>query len=239
MQPVSISEDERKILDTEAAVVLEQSLNKAGLDEWRVEIISDMNARMMVQSSEKRVYVREGTKFSSDDIKRLLVHEIGTHVFRYINGENQKLKFLRMGLLGYLFTEEGLATYHEKKYNVQDVATLRRYALRVLAAAKVLSESFFDVFFDLVEFTSDFDDLFDIVKRAKRGMCDTRNFGGHLKDQVYLKGFLEVTDYIKRNELDYQYLMVGKVSLEMVPQLKKLENNGVVEMPTFLPNNLI
>ena len=238
-QPTTDPIEEKTISAKDAAQTLQSALEKTKLTEWQVEVSSEMNAKMMVNSSEKRVYVREGTMFAPENIKRLLVHEIGTHVFRYINGEKQNFKFLRMGFLGYLPTEEGLATYHEKKFNVQDKPTLRRYALRVLAASNVLSSSFYETFSCLAKYTNDFDDLFDIVKRAKRGFCDTKQRGGHLKDQVYLKGFMQVSDHLANNSNDYMYLMAGKVSLGMLPHLKNMAGNKSLIMPEFLPQYLI
>lgn len=238
-EPLPSSNENLEISAMDAGVSLENALKSSGLNDWEVNITSEMNAKMMVKSAEKRVYVREGTMFSNESIKRLLVHEIGTHVFRYINGESQDLKFLRLGLMGYLPTEEGLATYHEKKYGVQDVKTLRRYALRVLAAYKSLSMSYYELFTYLSKYANDFDDLFDIIKRAKRGFIDTGAYGGHVKDQVYLSGFLKVSELLDAKPDCYSLLMSGKVSLDMLDFLDEQLKEGVLKTDYLTPSSLI
>lgn len=222
-----------------AAERVTTALAEAGLQEWKVEISETMNARMMVRAVEKKVFIRSDAHFSEDSIRRLLVHEIGTHVFRRINGEQQPLQLLRLGLLGYLDTEEGLATYHEKLFGTQDVATLHTYALRVLAAHLSLSHSFFEVFLQLAEYSKDLDSLFDIVTRAKRGFEDTAAVGGHLKDQVYLRGFINISGHLDSHPEDHNILMCGKVSLDMVNQLRELERSNLLAPVQYMPSILL
>lgn len=53
-------------------------------------------------------------------------------------------------------------------------------------------------------------------------MSDTSKPGGFLKDYIYLKGDLLVTDYLKTGG-DIEDLMLGKVGLRDVAILKKLK----------------
>lgn len=231
--------EDKNIPAHDAAEKLSSALVNAGLSDWIVELKQPMNARMMVRSVEKKVFVREDASFSEDSIKRLMVHEIGTHVFRYINGERQALKLLKLGLIGYLDTEEGLATYHEKYFGIQDITALQTYALRAIAAHLSLTSSFHEIFVHLSQYSSDLDQIFDIVTRAKRGFIDTSQVGGHVKDQVYLMGFLNISEYLSLYPQDHSILMCGKVSLAMIEKLRELEHHQLLVPPQFMPSDLI
>ncbi len=227
----------KTIPDVKAADHMNDALDVAGLDAWQVVINDSMNARMMVASAAQEVHVGRGRRFSRAGIRRLLIHEVGTHVFRYANGRNQPLRLLRNGLVGYVVAEEGLATYHEKLYGVQDDAAKRRYALRVLAADMALTHSFYDVISFLMQYTG-FDEAFKVTVRAKRGFTDTSQPGAHIKDKVYLEGYLRVTDHLHAHPADYDLLMSGKVSFEMLDWLRQLKEAGQLAPPRYLPRML-
>lgn len=218
----------------EAAGIMREALDSIELFDWEIIIDDVMSAAMMVRSVEKKVKIRKGKKFSPHAVKRLLVHEIGTHVFRYTNGAAQKIHLLRLGLSGYMMTEEGMATYHEEKYNLRDLVTARRYALRVIAAHISLTHSYFDVFTLIAKYT-ELDDAFDIVSRSKRGFTDTRQYGAHIKDKVYFEGFKKVSSHIQANPSDYMFLMGGKVSLDVLPLLRDAKNLDLFILPHYLP----
>lgn len=234
----NVSPEVETIPAEEAAQILQEALNNAGLTDWEIIIDDVMNASMMVRSVEKKVKIRKGKNFSHHAIKRLLVHEIGTHVFRYTNGAAQKIHLLRLGLSGYMMTEEGMATYHEDKYNLRDLVTARRYALRVIAAHLSLTNSYFDVFTLIAKYT-DINDAFDIVSRSKRGFSDTSEYGSHVKDKVYFEGFQKVSLHLQTNPSDYMFLMGGKISLSMLPLLKEAHVAGMFIPPHYLPELVV
>ncbi|VXD11413.1 tyrosine/phenylalanine carboxypeptidase domain-containing protein [Planktothrix paucivesiculata] len=213
-------------------------LAKVGLTDWCVIISNTMNARISVRSVDKQVRVNAKKFFTENELKRLLVHEIGTHVFRTANGDLQPLKLLRFGLYNYLHTEEGLANYHEACYGVQSPVDQHRYALRVIAAHMSLNHSFYEVFHELVQHTS-LDEAFDIVTRAKRGFTDTSLPGCHVKDKVYFEGFHQVSAHLECYPDDYFLLMSGKAALSMLPELKKLRENSLLVQPYYLPEYLV
>lgn len=226
---------ERNIPAEDAADSLRSALARAQLAEWKVVVDPVMNARMMVRSVDKEVYVNANAEFNDSEIKRLLVHEVGTHVFRYVNGEAQPLRLLRKGLSGYIMTEEGMATYNETKYDVQDISVMRKYALRVICAYMALTHSFVEVFTNLIEYTTR-DEAFDIVTRAKRGFRDTSEYGAHIKDKVYFEGYRKVSTHLQENPEDYELLMSGKIKLEMLPAIRELQKHDAWTSPKLLPD---
>lgn len=222
----------RTITAIHAADKLKRKLAAVGLTGWSVKLSPRMHARMMVRSSSQEIVVRLNSRFSKKEMRRLMVHEIGTHVFRAANGAAQPVSLLRTGgYPGYTLTEEGMATYHEMHYGLQDTNTLRRYALRVLAADISQQGTFFDVFAELIKHTSR-GEAFQIARRAKRGFADTAQPGVHIKDKVYLEGFQQVRDHLQEHPEDYPLLMSGKVALWTLPALRELDWHP----PRYLPD---
>jgi uncharacterized protein (TIGR02421 family) len=217
---------------------MNNALSKASLVDWQVIVNENMNARMSVRSEIKQVNVNAAALFTTSELKRLLIHEIGTHVFRSVNGNLQPLRLLQFGLYNYMATEEGLASYHEVLYGVQSAEDQLRYALRVIAAYMSLNHSFYEVFCELTKHTSK-DEAFDIVTRAKRGFVDTSKHGCHVKDKVYFEGFHQVSSHLEKYPNDYSLLMSGKVSLSILPALRELRETGYLLEPQYLPEQLI
>ena len=235
---IPLKSEPQTVSSKEVADCMREALNKAGLNDWNILVTPVMSARMSVRSVEKRVQVNAEALFTTNELKRLLIHEIGTHVFRSVNGTLQHLKLLRFGLYNYMATEEGLANYHEAYYGVQSPADQRLYALRVISAYLSLNHSFYDVFCELIQHTT-FDEAFEITSRAKRGFTDTSVPGCHVKDKVYFEGFRQVSAHLKQYPDDYSLLMCGKVALDMLPDLKKLRDQGYFVEPRHLPEHLV
>lgn len=236
--PIPTVQHDSLMSSEQAAHALRKALQRAVLTDWEVVVNPVMNARMMVRSTEQQVHVRAGTHFSPESVQRLLIHEIGTHVFRYANGVIQPLRLLRMGFAGYMMTEEGMATYNEHQHGVASIDADRRYALRVVAAYRALGASFYTVFEELLAYTTKVD-AFSIVQRAKRGFEDTAAYGSHIKDKVYYEGFLTISAHLQDNPADYDLLMTGKCSLKMLPAMRQLQADDLLEAPRYLPAQLL
>ncbi len=62
-------------------------------------------------------------------LKKTLVHEVGTHVLRSVNGQNSGVPALsNANLSTYLDIEEGLATWNESLNNLLTLSTLKKKA---------------------------------------------------------------------------------------------------------------
>jgi hypothetical protein len=83
----------------------------------------------------------------------------------------------------------------------------------------------------------DNDTAFDIVARVKRGLIDTSELGGYTKDQVYLKGYLQIRDLPKEI---LKKLYVGKISIQ---DLQLIEESKIelstFNVPKWIENNLL
>lgn len=205
------------------ADVMKKVLAHFNLTDWVVGL-KKMPANAAVLISRKKVFVRQNSSFPETFLKRVIVHEIGTHVFRAANGEKQPYQIFRTGLPNYLMTEEGMAVNAEELNDCLKINTLRAYAGRVLAVHFSLRTSFREAFEELNKY---FDErlAWKIVLRAKRGLIDTSYPGAYTKDHLYLKGYYEVKKFLeKRGEQGLNTLYYGRIGLEHVPLMKKVKD---------------
>ncbi|MFA6088548.1 MAG: tyrosine/phenylalanine carboxypeptidase domain-containing protein [Candidatus Woesearchaeota archaeon] len=198
---------------------------------WRIEKMDRTTSAAAVRYHEKVLSLKKKERFSKKYIQRLIVHEVGTHILRYENSLIQPLKILRVGLSDYLTTEEGLAAYNENENDLLSKTVLRQYAGRVVAVDLSLKNSFTDTFKELRR-SFDADSAFKLALRTKRGISDSSLAGGCTKDYVYLKGYLQVQDYIESGN-SYEDLYIGKVGIENISVIKKIPE---IRPARFIPH---
>jgi len=187
-----------------------------------------MSANIFVSPSEKRVFLKN-RNFSFRDIRTLLSHEIETHVFRSANGYLQKYKVLgSVGTPDYLETEEGLATLMEDLNYNHNYVRFKFICARNIAATESLDKSFYEVFKILKEkYNLSINNSYLITKRLKRGLKDTSQQGGFIKDHLYFQGREKVIDYINEGN-SLKSLYSGKYGIKDLKYLKLKE-------PKYLP----
>jgi len=75
---IPLKSEPQTVSSKEVADCMREALNKAGLNDWNILVTPVMSARMSVRSVEKRVQVNAEALFTTNELKRLLIHEIGT-----------------------------------------------------------------------------------------------------------------------------------------------------------------
>jgi uncharacterized protein (TIGR02421 family) len=211
-----------KTLSAEEGVqLLKQALEEYQIPNWNVEAI-ELVSSALVEHSTKTLYLDKDQKYSKDFIKRLTVHEIGTHILRRENGEQQKYKIFTLGLADYYPTEEGLAAYHELLSGLASRRDMRNYALRALAVNYALENSFSSTYKYLRSLGLGKKISFNLTLRVKRGLINTKEPGAFTKDHIYYTGFLKVKTFAE-NEGKLEDLYVGKIGVEHVEFLKQFE----------------
>jgi hypothetical protein len=203
------NDENEKLSFMEVKNILEPELLKLGFTNWKV-IIKPITAKMMVSSLKNELIINENASFSRLEIERLKVHEIHTHIQRFENGKLQKYKIFQYGFSNYLETEEGLALYNEEINGVLSQDDMRKYALRVIACQWAVSKGFYELFNLLNNYVS-IDDSWNLTLRVKRGLEDTSQVGGFLKDSLYLSGYMKVKN-LKQSAIDN--LWIGKVGIK-------------------------
>lgn len=198
---------------------------------WQVEE-REMVAHACVSHSQRKLLIRKNAHFPQRYVKRLIVHEIGTHILRSENAKEQPYKIFSVGFPGYLKTEEGLAVLNEELNQCLSNQTLKFYAGRVIAIDKALKLSFRNTYQYLLK-SFDAEEAWNLTMRAKRGMSNTEWAGAYTKDYLYLQGYLEMKQYLK-NGGDLSRLYYGRIGLMHIPSMKNIP--GLVD-PLYLPGS--
>jgi len=211
--------EDNDLTSEEVAVILDKEIKK--FPGWSSAVKENLGSRVDDVTMEKKLYVKAGEKFSKEDVKRLIVHEIGVHTTRSSNGEKQRCNIFQYGTANYEETEEGLAVYMEEKNNLLKNKTLRNYAGRVLAIHLALKNSFRETFNFLHGYFSE-GDAYHLTLRAKRGLKDTSKQGAFTKDLIYLKSYLELKKHLEKKPGDLEILFRGRIGLKDLKDSKGL-----------------
>ena len=171
-------------------------------------------------------------KISKDRAFALIQHEVGTHVATYYNGMAQPFKLFYLGVPGYEQLQEGLAVLAEYMVGGLTNERIRTLAARVVAVYHMVAgNSFSDTFFILTDkYLFKPETAFYIAMRVYRG-------GGLTKDAVYLKGLLNVIEYIKQGK-DIAKLLVGKIRQDYLPVIEELMHRGLLHPSPLKPRFL-
>ncbi len=226
-----VESHEKTIDATEAKHQIAAKLKEYGFD-WAIEI-TDQAAKMSVNSLLKTIKIKKAAMFDEREMKRLLVHEIETHVLRSENGRQQRFELFSFGFPDYLETEEGLAILAEHTTGLRNDSDDLRFALRVVLCDQCFEMDFWDLFNFAVQHV-DVDTAFDMVARIKRGLVDTGQLGGYTKDQVYFKGYLKLKD-LPVDTL--RKLYIGKIGLQHLDLLNDMNDIFYqVRLPEWIGN---
>ena len=195
----------------------------------RVEVRSDLIGLMV---SKGNLLVSSESRIPGNRVDALIAHEVGTHVLTYVNGRAQPFQQLHIGLPGYDELQEGLAVLSEYLVGGFSRPRLRLLAARVVAVRRMAAgASFLEVFHELVDghgFARQ--TAFHITMRVFRS-------GGLAKDAVYLKGLIELLEYLRGGgSLDPLY--VGKLAVAHVPMIEELQWRGVLRPMPLRPYHL-
>lgn len=162
----------------------------------------------------------------------LLQHEVGTHLVTFFNALAQPMRQLASGLAGYDGLQEGLAVLSEYLVDGLSRPRLRLLAARVIAVHMLIDgASFVDTFRQLyhqLQFPRR--QAYTIAMRVYRG-------GGLTKDAVYLRGLVQILDFLKKGE-DLQPLLVGKIAADHIPLVRELLFREVLLPPPLRPRYL-
>lgn len=203
---------------------------------WKISILQQMPAKVSINPTTKTIYINGKQKFSMNDIKRLCVHEISTHVLRSENGELRKYDILKRGTPNVLPTEEGLALYNEDISGTMNEAMLKLYAARFLSCINMDSMSFYEMVQQIEPFIG-LDNAIYVVARIKIGLEDTSQFGGFIRDYAYFQGYIDIKNAIELDNTLYQKLYYGSISLKEIDilnnKIKKAINDGDIILPNF------
>lgn len=232
-EPSSEKENEELLNAQEFAQMAEGELN------WLKQQDNNILTAVRVRDDVEGIMVSRGTLNINKNYtvpKRrafaLIQHEIGTHVVTYYNGKAQPLKLFYIGVPGYEQLQEGLAVFSEYLSGGLTNERLRILAARVVAVNHMISGNpFVDTFFLLTDkYKFEAASAFHVTMRVYRG-------GGLTKDAVYLKGLLNLIEYIKQGK-ELAPLLIGKIRQDYIPVINELTFRGLLAKIPITPRYL-
>ena len=200
----------------------------------RVCLREDIGMGLMVSGT--RLLVSTATRLPRGRLDALLQHEIGVHLVTAVNGNRQPLGIFGSGLAGYEGLQEGLGVFAELLVDGLTDARLRLLAARVLVVEAMLGGAGFVEAYRLLREEHAFSPrgAFNIVARVYRS-------GGLTKDAIYLRGLLQVIDYVADGG-DLAPLWLGKIAEHHLPVVAELRQRGLLHpalvQPEFLARPL-
>lgn len=195
----------------------------------KVHVRDDVNILMVSQGE---LYLPSDYKLNANETRALIQHEVGTHVLTYYNGKQQPLRLLSIGLTDYDTLQEGLAVLAEYLVGGLTANRMRTLAGRVVAASARMHGAGFQEIFRLLDDDYGFSAQrsFNITSRIMQG-------GGFTKDISYLKGLLQLKEYLEEGG-ELSPLLTGKFALEHLQIINELEERRVLKPKNLIPRYL-
>jgi uncharacterized protein (TIGR02421 family) len=195
-----------------------------------VVIRDDMYAGLMC--SDGHLLIGKDAKMPRNRVEALLQHEVGTHLLTYYNGLVEPFKLLHTGLAGYDSLQEGMAVLSEYLVGGLSKPRLRLLAARVWAVHMMLQGATFVETFQALTKDYGFNQrvAYTVTMRVYRG-------GGFTKDAVYLRGLVEILDYLGQGGT-LEPLFVGKIAVEHIRFVRELLHRKVIRPAAVQPRYL-
>ena len=191
--------------------------------------VKDNVSGLIVTASE--LSVGKDLTISEERMEALIQHEVGTHILTYCNGRAQPLKLMYAGFAGYEQLQEGIAVLAEFFVGGLNINRLKLLAARVVAVDALINGADFIETYNMLcnDYGFSGKTSFNITMRVHRG-------GGYTKDAVYLKGLMQVLNFIQQGG-DIMHLYGGKFALEHLPLIEELMHLNILKKPV-LPSYL-
>lgn len=217
--------------DQRTAKIFSDFLKKNNLNNWKVQIKENMIAACSVNKS-NTIFIKKGSKFHENRIKKLIAHEIETHIFTAENGKRQPYKIFQHGTANYLTTQEGLAIYNQERS--LDIFPNNYFAAGNMIACDVaLNNSFAEsVHILTTEKKLGEKAARNLTLKTKRGLSDTSKKGGIAKQAIYTRGALMIDNFVKQGG-NLSELYIGKISLDILDDCKKINS---LNPPIYIPS---
>ncbi len=237
-----LNQNEGKIHSGKIKTVFEKHLKDHKLDSWKVFVNKRrhnvaVNVNYFTKSGKpyQRIFIPGHYKISKSRLYQLVRHEIETHILRQVNAKMQKYGILRrpFGTANEFIVEEGLATYNAKiisKNKAMGSEVLGLIALGLVSKGL----SFRELYEKLLSLGFNSDLAWARTLRVFRGVKDTGKRGIYCTtDNVYFSGYKLIKKEFAKNSNIYKKLYIGKIGLEDLDLIDKLDINYDIIIPKF------
>ncbi len=217
---------------------------KETMPDWKVAIDTQVTSMLVVHKT-RTVKIPPHLKMNAKRMRKLFVHEIGTHVYRREQGKKNKLQLASIGLAGNQVFEEGLAIVRAQLVSrtFHQFGGLDKYLTLAIAMGnldgvpKDFNQTFSlvrDYFLDrLNRKRSSVNNL--SIAESRAWNCTFRIFrGGNpsipgcclLKDKIYHEGNRIVWQMIATHPEYFKTVMQGKYNPQSSLQRKLVQENA-------------
>ncbi len=204
-----------------------------GLDEWGIEESKNISKNAIkVGIKSKKIFVDPKIERTQYKLRKTIVHEIGTHVLRAVNGQRSGFEALaKPNLSTYLDVEEGLATWNEHNLGLLTDEWLLKKAALVYALYIGEDLTFRQLHNSMLGILPKYG-AFNTVYSVKRGLGDTAYSGLYSKDISYFRGFRKVLKKLEKELSLYELLYAGKIDFKQCKWVRE----GLIPKPKSVPN---
>lgn len=216
--------------DKKVSKIFTDFLKSSGLSNWKVQIKDNMIGNCSVNKS-NTIFIKKGSKFHETRVKKLIAHEIETHIFTAENGKKQPYKIFQFGTSNYLETQEGLAIYNQEKTLGYDKDHYFA-AINLITCDISLKNSFSGSVKILEESGMPTQKAINFTLKTKRGVGDTSQKGGFAKQAIYTRGALKIEGFVN-NGGKLSDLYIGKISLDELEKCQKIKS---LNPPIYVPS---
>lgn len=209
----------------------------AELDHYRT-VVPTMTSTVQLRDDTTGLVVSNGdlligadTALRQEFVDTVAHHEVGVHILTYVNGLSQPLRILGSGLAHYDELQEALGLVAEHLAGGLRPSRLRVLAARVIAAAHLHEDA---------SFAATYSRLRDAGIGGRAAFTTTmraRRAGGLTKDAIYLRGLQRLLSHLRTGGA-FAPLFIGKMSLEDLPLVEQLMEQGLLVDPPLRPRVL-
>lgn len=199
---------------------------KESLDlDYDVKMKNEKRSRVSYNPRKNTFQIRDNSHFQINEIRRLVIHEIGVHYQRRMNSMKQKDPFLSLPFnKNHRYIEEGLAVYFENYFNLLTEEVYNIYKLRAVISTLTSSLSFSELY-QLTRIYHNPETSYDMIYRSKRFLKDTSLPGGSSRDIVYYDGYNKVRDMIKVDKYILPKLLSANITPDEIRYLEYENSN--------------
>jgi len=230
--------DKSEFVAKEIVAVFQKALVYLELPDWQALVAPDGQVAIRVNHVAKMLSVPPDRRVSKIDLTALLIHEVGTHIVRSVNGARSPLCLLGIGLAGYERGEEGIAMMREQAIygRAQSFVRAERYLAIGLGLGLDGKPRDFREVFEILrayfrwqneEEREAAEKAWRVTLRAFRGTDGQQKGNCFVKDVIYQHGYIDLWKMLRDRLGEIDRFRAGKYDPTNQSHLEVLDELGV------------
>ncbi len=227
--PISLKANPDELLDaTVIQKAFSQAIENLHLDRWKAKIEKITTTNIRVKSN-YTIGIPEHKKVAAHRIKQLIAHELMAHAITRENGEKQQWHIFSYGFPRYIYSQEGLAVWHETlatpEYKANILYRAARDAFLAQEADRLTGKELMSLLLSMFKPAN----AWQTYIRLKRGTTNTNTIGGWGRESVYFIGYNQLSQLEKVDDIFYS----GRVTVDDIAVATKYNSIAQIDRPQF------